>query len=88
MANKASQKEQITLNLSLNPDTTPILYTDEVHMSTNEFGLTLDIIQKMSMGEGRVVARIGMSREHARNLTEELGRLLILTEKGKTNQKN
>ncbi len=88
MANKASQNEKITLNLSLNPDTTPILYTDEVHMSTNEFGVTLDVIQKMSVGEGRVVARIGMSREHAKNLTEELGRLLILTEKRKGSIKN
>jgi len=57
-------------------------------MSTNEFGVTLDVIQKMSVGEGRVVARIGMSREHAKNLTEELGRLLILTEKRKGSIKN
>lgn len=79
---KKSSKATPETQVSLNPDTTPILYTDEIHMTTNDFGLVMDVIQKLgATNQGRVVTRIGMSREHARAFTQELGKLLLLTEK-------
>ncbi len=75
--------------LSVNPDSTPILYTDEIHMSTNDYGVVMDIVQKMGdPNQGRVVARVGMSRDHAIAFTQELGKLLLITEKKKGQKLN
>lgn len=80
---------KIEAALTLNPDTTPILYTDEVHLSINDYGVVMDIIQKMGdTNQGRVVSRLGMSREHAIVFTQELGKLLVLTEKKKGQKLN
>ena len=71
------QEVQVSINL----DTTPILYTDSVAMTTNPDGVVLDIMQRVGTSpQARVVARIGMSREHAKKLVGELGKLLIQTE--------
>ncbi len=82
-------KHKHSLSLTLNPDTTPILYTDEIHISTNDYGVVMDIVQKIGDDEqGRVVSRVGMSRDHAVAFTQELGKLLLLTEKKKTDKPN
>ncbi len=71
------QDMQITVNL----DTTPILYTDNVSMSTSEDGLVMDVMQKLGVSnQMRVVSRIGMSRTHAKKFVAELGKLLAMTE--------
>jgi hypothetical protein len=71
------QEMQITVNL----DTTPILYTDNVSMSTSEDGLVMDVMQKLGVSnQMRVVSRIGMSRTHAKKFVAELGKLLAMTE--------
>jgi len=73
------QKREISLNINL--DTTPILYTDNILLSTNEDGLTMDVGQKLiGTNQMRIVTRIGMSRDHAKKFLHELGKLLALTE--------
>lgn len=75
--NQAKQKVAINVNL----DTTPILYTDNIVMSTNEDGLVLDICQKLGpTNQMRIVSRIGMSRSHAKKFLNEMGKLLLATE--------
>jgi hypothetical protein len=75
----ADTKKQVALNINL--DQTPILYTENIYMSTSEDGLTLDIAQKLvGTNQQRIVARVGMSREHAKKFLKELGNLLAITE--------
>jgi hypothetical protein len=77
-------------SINLNPEHTKILYTDMIYINVNEDGTTLDICQKVGPTEQfHVVARIGMSREHARKLATELSRILALTSaKGTTGKEN
>ena len=75
----ADKQQEIALNINL--DVTPILYTENIYMSTSEDGLTLDIAQKLvGTNQQRIVARVGMSREHATKFLKELGNLLAITE--------
>jgi hypothetical protein len=80
---------EVQLNVNVNFDTTPIVYTDSIQFTTNEDGVVLDVMQRlMSSNQVRIVSRIGMSRSHAKKLVTELGRLLALTEgQGKTSTK-
>lgn len=77
MDNKDNQQMQINMNL----DTTPILYTDNIFMTTNEDGMVMDFGQKVGpSSQMRIVSRIGMSRSHAKKFLKEMGNLLALTE--------
>lgn len=59
--------------VAINPAQTPVLYTDSVIVSSSEFGLVLDIAQAFGGGlQQNVVARIGMSYEHAKKLIERI----------------
>ncbi len=50
-------------------------------MNTNQDGITMNFMQQlMNTNQLRVVARIGMSREHAIRLVKEMGKLLAMTE--------
>lgn len=88
MEEKKQDEQQLSVNLNL--DTTPILYTDNIFMTTNEDGLVMDIGQKLgTTNQLRIVSRIGMSREHAKKFVKELGKLLAVTEGQKqTGNKN
>jgi hypothetical protein len=67
--------------VNINPDVTPVLYTDNIYISANEDGLTLDVAQKIiGTNQARIVSRIGMSRTHAKKFLKELGNLLAITE--------
>jgi hypothetical protein len=69
------------LAINVNLDTTPILYTDSIFINTNPDGVTIDVLQRVaSTNQARVVARIGMSRSHAKKFAEELGKLLAMTQ--------
>lgn len=69
------------MNVNVNFDSTPILFTDNVMINTNQDGVTLNVMQQlMNTNQLRVVARIGMSREHAKRLVKEMGKLLAMTE--------
>lgn len=79
MDKNKSLEQQMSVNVNL--DTTPILYTDNVFMTTNSDGLVIDFCQKLgSTNTTRIVARIGMSREHAKKVVAQMGKLLALTE--------
>lgn len=79
----ADQEDPQQAAININPVATPVLYTDNVLLNTNEDGVVLDIAQRIgSSNQSNVVARIGMSREHAKKLVTELGRLLAMTEGG------
>jgi len=74
---KKVEGNQINVNL----DTTPILYTDNVFMTANPDGVVLDIGQKLgTTNQVRIVTRVGMSRDHAKKLVNELGKLLAMSE--------
>lgn len=77
---KKNDKQNVSINLNL--DTTPILYTDNIFMTTNDDGVVLDVGQKIgaTTNQLRIVSRIGMSREHAKKFLKELGNLLAMTE--------
>lgn len=73
--------------IDINFETTPILYTDQINISTNKSGVVLNVIQKLGITkQARIVARVGMSREHAREFVEKLGSLLIMTENRNTDK--
>lgn len=58
-----------------------ILYTDMVQVSANNYGVILNFLQGIgSDGKPSAVARIGMSREHAKSVIEVLQRTIHLAE--------
>ncbi len=74
-------KQPQAVNLNVNFDSTPVLFTDNVIMTTNENGFVMNVMQQLiNTNQVRVVARIGMSREHAKKLAGEMGKLLAMTE--------
>lgn len=79
-----------SFEVSINFDTTPILYTDNVFITTNEDGLVLDVGQKLGpTNKVRIVARVGMSRVHAKKLVNEIAKTLAISEgKSQTGKKN
>jgi hypothetical protein len=77
--NKTEKDRQF--QVSINLDTTPVLYTDNINMNINRDGVVLNVLQKLEpSNRARIVARIGMSREHAKKFVEKLGRLLLKSE--------
>ncbi len=80
MEEKAT-KNKNGVQVSLNPDTTPILYTDNISMTADEDGVVMNVTQRVGpTNQGRIVARIGMSRSHAKKFLEKLGELLLRSE--------
>ena len=69
------------VSVSVNLDTTPILFADNILITANENGIVLDVAQKLaSSNQTRIVSRVGMSRTHAKKFAAELSRLIALTE--------
>lgn len=61
---------------------TPILYTDSVLVNRTPFGINLEIAQSLgSHQKQQVVARIGMSLEHAKALLEVMTKVIDTDEK-------
>jgi hypothetical protein len=69
-----NQKVQIDLN----PDHTPILYTDHVMIRASESGVVLDFCQAVGPGRFKVVSRTGMSKAQAHKFVEELSRTMAM----------
>lgn len=68
-------------NINVNLDTTPILYTDNVLISVNEAGVVLDFCQQLiSTNQVRVVARIGLSRQHSKKFSDQLEAMIKVAE--------
>ncbi len=76
----ADDKQQ-EIAVDINPEITPIFYTDNISMTANHDGLVLDVMQRIgNTNRARVVARIGMSRDHAKKFAQELSKLLAITQ--------
>lgn len=74
MVDEPKKKELVGPQVSINLDNTSILYTDNVMVTSNDDGVVFDFCQRLgSTQQVRVIARIGMSREHAKKL------LMVLT---------
>jgi hypothetical protein len=74
----SSKTEANQMQVSINLDTTPILYTDGIQMTANEDGVVLDILQRVgNSSQQRAVARIGMSIEHAKKVAQMLGQFVV-----------
>lgn len=79
MAEDKKQDQQV--QVSINLDTTPVLYTDNINISVNPDGVVLAVMQRLGpTNQMRIVSRIGMSRDHAKRFVTELGKLLAMTE--------
>jgi len=89
MAQKHEEQMPQQMAVNLNLDTTPILYTDNIYIVTNEDGIVLNVMQSVAgTNQLRIVARIGMSRTHGKKFVAEMGKLLALTEgQGHTGEK-
>jgi len=49
----------------------PILYTDSTQVIANQYGVVIEFLQGMGPdGKSKIVSRLGMSREHAKVLSE------------------
>lgn len=85
-----AKTEEQQFQVSVNPEKTPIMYTDTVFMNVNDDGVTLDICQKVGNStQLQVVTRIGMSREHAHKFVKKLSEILALTHgHSQTGEKN
>ncbi len=79
--NKNPTPPEARVSVNLNLDTTPILYTDNIIVTTNDDGVVLDFCQKFGPAQQmRVVARICMSRDHAKKFLAIFGKQLALRE--------
>lgn len=59
------------------PGNVPVLYTDSIFVNGSKWGVVLDIAQNVGpTNQQNVVARIGMSREHAEALVDVLAKQL------------
>ncbi len=82
-------KNQDNVNVSLDPNRTPVLYTDAVYIKANKNGVVLDFAQQVGpSNQYNVVTRIGMSREHAQEMIENLEALLRNDPAKTTHKKN
>lgn len=78
--NGAGVSQQDIISNAVNDN--KVLYTDMVQVSANNYGVILNFLQGIgSDGKPSAVARIGMSREHAKSIVEVLNRTLDLADK-------
>ena len=65
-------REQNT-NINLDPNKTPVLYTDAISIKSNDAGIVLDFLQQLGpTNQYTVVSRIGLSKDHAKLFIEHL----------------
>lgn len=72
---KVSEKQPVQVKI---PDNVSVLYSDSTFLTINEYGVVLDFAQRQGpTNQQKVVARVGMSHDHARVLVEKLANLLV-----------
>ena len=65
----AENSQQNQLKIGTDPGRTPILYADAIVVNADDNGIILDVAQRITgTDQAFVVARIGMSKEHAKKL--------------------
>src|SRR5262249_16675613 len=66
-----------------NTNEKPVLFTDIVDIVVNNFGVVMHFMQNGGAGgQPATVAKVGMSREHAKSVLQILQATLMQTEKG------
>lgn len=78
------QKKGVNINIDANK--VQILYTDSVLITSNNYGIVFNVAQSIDDKNQQIVARIGMSKDHARALFEVLGKHLAMITPSKTKQ--
>lgn len=78
--------QQQGVNVNLSVDRVPILYTDSVFISSNNYGIVMNVAQSVDNKNQQIVARVGMSRDHAKALAEVLAKHLAMTMPDKNRQ--
>ena len=75
-------KQQAAKGIQVNlPGNLSVLYSDSTFLTISPYGVVLDFAQQMGQTPTQsVVARIGMSKEHAKVLVEKLSGLLVKDE--------
>lgn len=64
-----NKKELVSPKINIDPLRTPILYADAIRINSNENGFVLDVAQGIAgTDQAFIVARIGLSKEHAQKL--------------------
>lgn len=59
--------------VNLDPSKIPVLYTNSVFVSSDDYGVTLDFAQRVGpTADQTIVSRVGMSAEHAKSLVKVL----------------
>ena len=75
MENKEEKPKGVQINID--PSRTPVVYTDAIRVSADNNGVVLTFAQKLDItNQLFTVARIGLSKEHAKKLIEHLTRVL------------
>lgn len=75
------QEDQNGLNFNINPQMTPVLYTENVSINVTEDGVVLDFSQRLgNTNQLQIVARIGMSKTHAKKFLKIFDDLINMSE--------
>lgn len=78
---QVNHDRNVTINLPIDPR---IVYTDHVHVTTNQYGVVMNFMQGAGLnGQQLPIARVGMSRDHARKVIEVLQQSLDQTDQTK-----
>ncbi len=76
------QSQEVQINFDFGAE--PILYTDSIFITSNEDGIIINFSQPQAIPtQQKVVARIGMSREHAKKFIQKISNLFAITENNK-----
>ncbi|MBU2035931.1 MAG: DUF3467 domain-containing protein [Patescibacteria group bacterium] len=68
---KTEKKIPTPIKVNIDPMRTPILYADVIRVSSSENGFVFDIGQGIAgTNQAVVVARVGLSKEHAKKFAE------------------
>lgn len=71
------KNQQVGVNFNVDPSKTQVLYADSVYIKSNDYGMILDVAQQIGdTPQFNIVARIGFSKDHVRNLIENLEALM------------
>lgn len=73
--------DQDTAQITVLPMDVRIVYTDMANVTANEYGLVMNFLQTTGLGaQPLAVARVGMSKEHAKSVLEMLQKSIEKTE--------
>lgn len=79
---EATQNQQMVMVM---PHDTRVQYTDMVNVTVNNYGVVMNFLQKAdhqnNQGQPQLIARMGMSKEHARSVIKVLQHTLDQAEK-------